>query len=35
VLKRVTEIERHAPALWPLVCRIVDDAVASGRLKDE
>jgi putative hydrolase of HD superfamily len=35
VLKRVTEIERHAPALWPVVCRIVDDAVASGRLKDE
>jgi len=35
VMKRMSEIERHAPALWPLVCQIVDDAVAAGRLTDD
>ncbi len=35
VMKRVGDIERHAPALWPLVCRIVDEAVAGGQLTDD
>jgi len=35
VLQRAREIEEHAPALWPLVCGIIDDAVASGQLRDE
>ena len=35
VMTRVSDIELHAPALWPLVCRIVERAVARGQLKDE
>ncbi len=35
VLQRAREIEEHAPLLWPLVCGIIDGAVASGRLRDE
>jgi putative hydrolases of HD superfamily len=35
VERRVGEIEQAAPALWPLVQRILDEAVARGQLEDE
>jgi putative hydrolase of HD superfamily len=34
VLKRNAVIERGCPALWPVLLRIVDDAVARGMLVD-
>jgi putative hydrolase of HD superfamily len=33
VLARVEEIHQNAPALWPVVCEIIDDAVREGWLQ--
>jgi putative hydrolase of HD superfamily len=34
VLERVAEIERHAPALWPWVKGLLDEATRAGQLQD-
>ena len=35
VLARVDEIRASAPALWPTVCGIIDEAVRGGQLTDD
>lgn len=35
VLRRMSEVEQHAPRLWPVVRRIIDDAVARGALRED
>ena len=32
VEQRMAEVRENCPALWPLVCRLIDDAVAKGWL---
>ena len=34
VLARVKEIERHAPALWPWVSSLIEEATRAGQLQD-
>ena len=34
VLERVQDIERDAPALWPFVERLLDEATRAGQLED-
>lgn len=34
VLKRMSAVEKGAPALWPFVQQIIDDCVAAGYLKE-